>query len=62
MPRLDIKIDKKSGEITVEADGYQGVGCVHALELLQSLTGLKTVSEENKDEQVHTVECLRART
>lgn len=59
--RLDITINKRSGEITVEAEGYQGSGCVYALDLLQKLTGLRTVSEENKTDQVHTIECLRAR-
>lgn len=62
MKRLDITINKYTGDIEVEAEGYTGGSCIEAIELLQSLTGLKTISETNKEDTVHTVECLLART
>jgi len=61
MSQIDIKISKRTGEISIEGVGYEGNGCVHDIDELQNLIGLKTLSDEKTD-NVHTVECLRTRT
>lgn len=61
MGMIEIKISKHTGEITHEGFDYSGGSCVHAMEEIQRLIGLRTLTEETKPESVHTVECIRAR-
>ena len=61
MGQIEIKISKRTGAISHEGFNYVGGTCVHALEEVQKLMGFRTLSEENKPECVHTVECIQAR-
>jgi hypothetical protein len=58
---IKIMIHRREGKIKVEAENYEGTGCVNDIEEIQQLLGLTTIEEELKPEYAHTVEVLRAR-
>ena len=58
---IEIKINRRTGEIKVEGHEYMGAECIHDMDELQMLLGLTTIHEETKPEYVHDVAVLRAR-
>jgi len=61
MGEVNITINLENGEIAVEGMDYQGTECVHDMDELQNLIGLKTVREETKPEMVHDISVIKAR-
>lgn len=55
MPDIEARINKKTGELTLEAFGYQGNGCAADLDQIISLMGGMTVDARPKDENVINV-------
>lgn len=55
MGQIIIKYNKKSGTTKVEGDGFVGGECITAIDQLQNILGMQTVSEEPKEELAHLV-------
>lgn len=54
MPQINIKINRKTWEITLDAEGYSGISCVDDLIKIQTALGLKDAHIIPKAEMFYT--------
>lgn len=59
---IEVTIDKKTGDISFEAQGYAGHQCVTDIQELMDLIGGSTVEEHGKDEYVQELRRQKAGT
>lgn len=52
LEQIKITIDKKTGEFTIEGEGYDGSHCAEDIDNLMLIIGADTISEETKPEYV----------
>ena len=52
---IKVSIDKETGKITVEGEGYRGPKCLQDIDELTKLLGATTISDKAKSEFVQRV-------
>ena len=60
MPEIEARINKKTGEMVLEAFGYSGGECSQDLDQVISMMGGTTVDSKPKDEYVINVSLQKA--
>lgn len=61
MQEIKLTINGETGEIDIEGQGYQGMGCKVDIDELSELLGIQTVSETVKSEYARVVPVQRVR-